>query len=265
MEADSINAAVLAPDLDSDGDTFDLFLREVAKDITQKAGQKCTAIRRVFVPSESMDLVRDALIGELERVRVGDPGLREVKMGPLCNAAQLKDVREGVDAIAAQAKMVFGDGGRGNLVGIDNERGYFMSPVLFEAEDARSATVVHAHEVFGPAATLIPYSGSAEEAAELVSLGCGGLVSSYYSDDAKLAGAYTLNASAHHGRIHLGSVRMAEASPGPGTTLPPLVHGGPGRAGSGEELGGERSLAFYMQRTAVQGAKPMLEKILMLS
>ena len=183
-------------------------------------------------------------------------------MGPLTSSSQLSDVLGGIERLSGVAKKVHGDGGRGSLVGIDNERGYFVSPVVFQAVDSRKASAVHEHEVFGPVATILPYDGSAADAAGIVKMGQGGLVSTVYSDDRDFVRDAVLGIAPYHGRVCVGSARMAEHSMGPGTVLPQMVHGGPGRAGGGEELGGRRGLEFYMQRTAVQGLKPLLEKTL---
>jgi 3,4-dehydroadipyl-CoA semialdehyde dehydrogenase len=262
VEADSLNAAVLGPDVDPEGDTYDLFLREVVRDMTQKAGQKCTAIRRIFAPEQVVSRVRDDLRERLAAVRVGNPALAEVKMGPVSTADQLESVREGIELLRRSGEMVHGDGGRGQLVGVEGERGFFIAPVLMYAAQPEAATEIHAHEVFGPVATLMPYSGDAAAASRLVRMGGGGLVSSAYTDDREWATQMVLGIAPYHGRVNVGSEKIAEVSPGPGTVLPQLVHGGPGRAGGGEELGGLRGMGLYMQRTAVQGLKPLLEKIL---
>lgn len=262
VEADSLNSAVLGPDVEEGSDTFDLFIREVANDVTQKAGQKCTAIRRVFVPRGALDAVIGALSARVSEVRVGDPSLKEVRMGPVATAGQLRDVRAGIELLRTVAEPVLGDGGRGKPLGVDGDKGYFVSPTLLLARDPANASPVHSHEVFGPCATLMPYSGDPAEAIGYVRRGQGGLVASVYSDDKDFASAMLFGIAPYHGRLHLGSARIAEHSPGPGTVLPNLVHGGPGRAGGGEELGGERGLRFYMQRTAVQGEKTVLEKLL---
>jgi 3,4-dehydroadipyl-CoA semialdehyde dehydrogenase len=260
VEADSLNAAVLGRDVEGGSDTHDLFVREVVRDMTQKAGQKCTAIRRILVPTESLDETREALIEELKAQRTGNPTVRGVRVGPLATESQLKDVREGVERLKGATKAIHGDGSRGELTEIDHDKGYFMSPVLFEAADA-GVEEVHAHEVFGPCATILPYSGDPSEAAQIVGMGQGGLVASVYSDDAAVAGEVALGMAPYNGRINIGSAKVASESLGPGAVLPQLVHGGPGRAGGGEELGGLRGLSFYMQRTALQGYKPLLEKM----
>lgn len=261
VEADSLNAAVLGPDVEPSSDTFDLFVREVTRDMTQKSGQKCTAIRRVLVPAQIVDAVIAALKEEILRVRVGNPALKDVRMGPLATESQLKDVREGIQRLTAVASFVHGDGGRGDLVGVEPDRGYFLAPCLLVVTDPDTAHIVHDLEVFGPVTTIVPYDGSSARASSLIRRGRGGLVSSIYSDDREFIQGVVLGVASHHGRLTIGSARVAEHSPGPGTVLPSMIHGGPGRAGGGEELGGLRGLNFYLQRTAVQGEKPLLQRI----
>jgi 3,4-dehydroadipyl-CoA semialdehyde dehydrogenase len=261
VEADSLNSAILGPDVQPDTAVWDLFVRETSKDMTQKAGQKCTAIRRIFVPRASLDAAREALIAEVQRTRVGDPSLSEVRMGPLATAQQRDDVTAGIAKLAASARFVHGDGGRGELVGVQ-DKGWFVGPTLLEAKGVADAGEVHRLEVFGPVQTLVPYSGDAEEACAGVALGTGGLVSSVYSDDKDFVTDAVLALAPYHGRLHLGHSKIAEHSPGPGTVLPQLVHGGPGRAGGGEELGSARGMSLYLQRCAVQGLKPLVAKIL---
>jgi len=261
VEADSLNAAVLGRDVDADSETFDLFVADVVRDMTQKAGQKCTAIRRVLVPEGMVDAAREALVEALRAVRVGNPALgREVGMGPVATADQLRDVREGIERLKGAAEPVCGDGGRGEPRGVEGEQGYFVAPTLLYAADAE-APAVHDREVFGPVATLMPYSGDPAEAARLVGLGQGGLVASIYTDEAKVAHEAVLGLAPYSGRVNVGGAKVAEHSLGPGAVLPQLLHGGPGRAGGGEELGAHRGLGLYLQRTAVQGYKPVLEKL----
>ena len=262
VEADSLNSAVLGPDVEDGADTFDLFLKDVAREVTQKAGQKCTAIRRIFVPAAQLEAVREALIEQLRQVKVGNPAHADARMGPLSTAAQLADVQAGVKRLHSVARPVFGDGGRGALVDVPAGKGFFLAPVLFEvAGDAVKAEAVHAHEVFGPVATLLPYSGQAADAARLVALGEGSLVASVYSDAPDFASEVALGVAPWSGRVSLGTSKVGEAVLGPGAVLPQLIHGGPGRAGGGEELGGQRGLALYLQRTAIQGYKPVLDKL----
>jgi oxepin-CoA hydrolase/3-oxo-5,6-dehydrosuberyl-CoA semialdehyde dehydrogenase len=260
VEADSLNAALLGPDVEPGSETYDLFLKDVLRDMTQKAGQKCTAIRRILVTASVADRVRDDLAERLAGVTVGNPAREGVRMGPVATAGQLKDVRDGIDLLARDGRLVFGSSGI-VPVGVEPGKGFFVSPVLLELEPGAAAPNVHSHEVFGPVATLVPYSGRAEDAAEIVARGRGGLVSSVYSEDVAFTGDVVLGLAPHHGRIFLGSVKIAELSPGPGTVLPQLVHGGPGRAGGGEELGGLRGLVFYLQRVALEGARPVVDKI----
>jgi oxepin-CoA hydrolase/3-oxo-5,6-dehydrosuberyl-CoA semialdehyde dehydrogenase len=260
VEADSLNAAVLGKDASPGTETYDFYLKDVLRDMTQKAGQKCTAIRRVVVPAEVADRVRDDLAGRLGAVTIGNPALEGVRMGPVATAAQRQDVREGVDLLARDGRLVYGTA-EVKALGVEPGRGFFVSPVLIEVEPGADAPSVHGREVFGPVATIVPYAGGAEAAAEIVSRGGGGLVSSVYSEDAAFTTEVVTGIAPYHGRVFIGSAKIAEASPGPGTVLPQLVHGGPGRAGGGEELGGLRGLAFYMQRVALEGPRPLIERI----
>lgn len=255
IEADSVNAAVLGPDAEPGTETWDLFVREVAFDMTQKAGQKCTAIRRIFVPTDLMDDVRTDLSEELTRSATGDPAEKGTTVGPLATASQLRDICAGIDRMRSAATIAYGDG-----TALEGD-GYFVAPTLLEVADGHAADVVHAHEVFGPVATLIPFDGTAADAVALVRRGEGGLVASVYSDDTKFVSEMIFGIAPFHGRIHIGNKKVADHSPGPGTVLPQMLHGGPGRAGGGGELGGIRGLEFYTQRTAVQGLSPLLEKL----
>ena len=259
VEADSLNAAVLGPDVEPGSDMYELALDDVARDMTQKAGQKCTAIRRVLVPDGIAEHVRDDLIGRLSGVRVGNPALEDVRMGPLATASQLADVREGVGRLASEGRLAFGSAAPFAAAGVDAGKGFFISPVVVEVP--AGATTVHCREVFGPVAALLPYSGEAAEAAEIVARGNGGLVASVYAEDTGWIGEVVFGLAPLQGRIFLGHPKI-ELSPGPGTVLPQLVHGGPGRAGGGEELGGPRGLAFYMQRMALEGSRPVIAKVL---
>jgi 3,4-dehydroadipyl-CoA semialdehyde dehydrogenase len=260
VEADSLNAAVLGPDVEPGSETYELYLKDVIRDMTQKAGQKCTAIRRVLVPATRADRLRDDLIDRLQAITVGNPAQDGVRMGPVATADQQRDVRAGIDLLARDGRLVYGTAER-KPVGVPEGKGFFVNPALLELEPGADAPNVHSHEVFGPAATVIPYSGRPQDAGELVSRGRGGLVSSVYSEDQGFVTEMVLELAPYHGRIFLGSAKIAEMSPGPGTVLPQLVHGGPGRAGGGEELGGRRGLAFYMQRVALEGSRPVIEKV----
>ncbi len=246
VEADSLNAAVLGPDVEPRSDMYELFLKDVVRDMTQKAGQKCTAIRRVLVSQEQLSSVKEDLIELLTPIRVGDPSLEDTRMGPLATASQLADVREGVQRLGG--KLAFGSAAP--VAG----KGYFISPVLIEAP----GEAVHEREVFGPVASLLPFE---KNPSSLVVRGNGGLVCSIYSEDQEFIEKTVLEVAPHHGRVFLGHPKI-ELSPGPGTVLPQLVHGGPGRAGGGEELGGPRGLALYLQRVALEGPRPIIQKLL---
>jgi 3,4-dehydroadipyl-CoA semialdehyde dehydrogenase len=246
VEADSLNAAVLGPDVEPRSDMYELFLKDVVRDMTQKAGQKCTAIRRVLIPYAVASSVREDLIELLSAMRVGDPKFEDTRMGPLASREQLADVREGVAQLGGRHAF-----GSSNPIG---SKGFFISPIL--VEDA--ADIVHEREVFGPVAALVRYK---DNPGEIVVRGNGGLVSSVYSDDQEFLERIVGEIAPYHGRLFLGHPKI-ELSPGPGTVLPQLVHGGPGRAGGGEELGGPRGLSFYMQRVALEGSRPVIAKIL---
>ena len=261
VEADSLNAAILGPDAEAGGETYDFFLKDVLRDMTQKAGQKCTAIRRILVPEPLCERFRDDLADRLGAVVVGNPASEGVRMGPLATAGQKQAALDGISLLARDGRLVHSRPGL-KPEGVEEGKGFFVSPTLLEVEPGADAPSVHSHEVFGPVSTIVPYDGTAAQAAQIVARGQGGLVSSVYSEDVPFVSDVTLGLTPFHGRVFLGSVKIAEMSPGPGTVLPVLVHGGPGRAGNGEELGGERGLAFYMQRTAIEGSRPVIERIL---
>lgn len=261
VEADSLNAAVLGPDVEPGSETEQLFVADVVRDMTQKAGQKCTAIRRVFIPEARLDALAGQLRERLAEIVVGDPAVGKGRMGPLATAGQRRDVRAGIERLAAETDAVFGGTGEVTPDGVPAGKGFFVGPVLRRAADPAAARALHEHEVFGPVSTIAPYSGDAADAAALVALGAGGLVGSVYSDDRAFLRAFVLDAAAYHGRVYCGSAKIGGHSAGPGTVLPQLVHGGPGRAGGGEELGGVRGVKHYMQRTAIQGDKKMLAAI----
>jgi oxepin-CoA hydrolase/3-oxo-5,6-dehydrosuberyl-CoA semialdehyde dehydrogenase len=262
VEADSLNATVLGQNVEAGSDTYQMFIRHVSREITQKTGQKCTATRRIFVPAGLIDRIIEDLGEALSVIKVGDPSLDEVRMGPLANEQQLQDVRAGTKKlIDAGCEVVWGDPESVELVGADAAKGCFVGPLLLKNDAPADADVVHDHEVFGPVSTLMPYGGT-DEAVSLVARGGGGLVASVYSDDKKELGALILGLAPLSGRVLAGSKKVADQAISPGLVLPSCVHGGPGRAGGGEELGGERGLAFYMQRTAVQGDRALLDRIL---
>jgi oxepin-CoA hydrolase/3-oxo-5,6-dehydrosuberyl-CoA semialdehyde dehydrogenase len=253
IEADSINAAVLGPDVESGCDTFEQFLANVTVDMTQKAGQKCTAVRRILVPSAMVGEVQGALRERLQAIVVGNPLEDGVRMGPVASSDQLRDVRSGIERLRQAADVVLGGGAP------IRDRGYFVAPTLLFARDAW-ASVLHELEVFGPCATIVPYSGAVEDAVGLCNRGGGALVASLYSDDRAFVETLVLGIAPWHGRIWLGSEKTQGQALGPGAVLPATVHGGPGRAGGGEELGGLRGLAPYLQRTAVQGDRAVVAR-----
>ncbi len=261
VEADSLNGAVLGPDVERGDDTWTLFLTDVARDLTQKTGQKCTAIRRVFVPRDQLEAVREDLLDRLSVTKVGNPQSEGVTMGPVATASQLRDVRAGIEKLVADGATVH-TGGAGAVQGIGapEGRGYFVAPTLLSVEHGAAADAVHAHEVFGPVVTLVPYDGAAEAVA-LVRRGGGGLVTSVYTEDRGFAAEVIVGIAPFHGRVTVANAKVAGAWFGPGTVLPQLLHGGPGRAGGGEELGGLRGLGLYLQRTALQGYGPFVDHI----
>ncbi len=254
LEADSLNAAILAPDVLRDSETYGLFLANVELDVIQKAGQKCTAVRRILVPAERVREVAADLVERLAGVQVGDPRSQETRMGPLASREQLESVRAGITALAKEAEILCG--GAASV----HAKGWFVAPTLLLARDAE-AEVFHALEVFGPVATVLPYSGAAEEAVRLANRGGGGLVASVYSNEREWTEKVVLGIAPWHGRVWIGSDKMAGQSVPPGTVLPASIHGGPGRAGGGQELGGLRGLEPYLQRTAVQGFQGFVEKL----
>ncbi len=259
VEADSLNASVLGPDVELASETGGLFLADAVRDMTQKTGQKCTAIRRVLVPAARLDEVADAFKERLGGIVVGDPATEGVRMGPVATAQQLKDVREGIARLAAETTSVYG--GTGEIT-VNGDKGYFVGPVVRSTADPINCKALNDHEVFGPVITLGSYDGTADYAARFIARGEGCLVSSAYSDDREWVAGFVGGAGAWAGRLYLGSAKMASMSPGPGTVLPALVHGGPGRAGGGEELGGERGLQGYLQRVALEGDASVLKALL---
>ena len=259
VEADSLNAAVMGPDVETGSETWQMMLNEVVTDVRQKAGQKCTAIRRVFVPPAKLESFCDAVRERLEDIVVGNPAAPNVRMGPLVSANQVDDVRAGVEALHAQTTKVTGELHPQELVDVQDGKGFFLTPHLFRVDDVASAPLVHEREVFGPVVSVLPYEDNAT-LIDLCAAGGGSLVSSVYSDDRMFSRDLLVGLAPFNGRLTHGSSKVAGISPGPGTVMPMLVHGGPGRAGGGEELGGVRGLSFYMQRTAVQGYSALLDK-----
>lgn len=261
VEADSLNAAVLAADVEPGSEVWSTAVRHVATDMTQKAGQKCTAIRRVMVPEARCDAFIDSLREQLAGTKVGNPLVDGVTMGPVSTAAQLRDVLAGIRRLADEGQIVHGSAERMDGAGSEAGKGYFVTPTVVRMKHA-GAGVVHDHEVFGPVSAILPYDGSALAAGEAVGRGCGSLMTTVYSDDRAWLGTMLEEAPPWLGRMMLVSSKVADQVTAPGMVLPQSIHGGPGRAGGGEELGGERGLAFYMQRTALQGDRVILGKLL---
>jgi oxepin-CoA hydrolase/3-oxo-5,6-dehydrosuberyl-CoA semialdehyde dehydrogenase len=256
-ETDSINASILGPDAVPGTPEFDLFVREVKREMISKAGQKCTAIRRIIAPAAiSADVVR-ALSSELAGVRIGNPTREDVDMGALASVGQRAEVRARVADLAAEAEVAYGNREDFEVLDADPQRGAFFMPTLLFCERPISAKAVHSVEAFGPVSTVLPYE-NLDEAIELSRLGAGSLVESIVTSDDDVARELVLGTAAHHGRILVINRHCAAESTGHGSPLPHLVHGGPGRAGGGEELGGVRGVLHYMQRTALQGAPETL-------
>ena len=257
MEADSLNAAILGADAGPGSEEFDLFVKEIVREMTAKAGQKCTAIRRVLVPRAACEAVAKAVGERLAKTTVGDPRDEAVRMGALASLAQRDEVRARIRELAAEAEIVAGDPVNVRVVAGDADRGAFLNPVLLYCEKPTSARAPHDVEAFGPVSTLMPYD-DADEAIAIARRGKGSLVASVFTNDAAIARELTLGLAPFHGRVLIGNRASAKSSTGHGSPLPGLVHGGPGRAGGGEELGGMRSVKHYMQRTAVQATPRLL-------
>jgi oxepin-CoA hydrolase / 3-oxo-5,6-dehydrosuberyl-CoA semialdehyde dehydrogenase len=259
-EADSLNAAVLGPDVGPDDEEFDLFAKEVAREMTVKAGQKCTAIRRAIVPRRHLDAMAARLRDRLAKISVGDPALEGVKMGALASKAQQADVAERVAMLAAGNEIVYGanDGFAPKGQGVAN--GAFFAPTLVLCRDGMKNDAVHDVEAFGPVSTLMPY-GDFDEAMALAARGRGSLVATLVTHDPKVAAKAIPQMAAWHGRLLVLDRESAAESTGHGSPLPMLKHGGPGRAGGGEELGGIRAVKHFLQRAAVQGSPTMLTAV----
>lgn len=260
MEADSLNCSILGEDAVPGTPEFDLFVNQVRSEMTVKCGQKCTAIRRILVPEPLIEDVQIALGKALDKVTIGDPRLKEVRMGSLVSRDQLKEVHNRTKEIARTAQIVYGDFEGVSTIGADAAKGAFVRPILLREDAPFENTAVHETEAFGPVATLMPYKGI-EEAVELAKMGKGSLVSSIVTNSDSIARDYVINAASHHGRILVLNRENAKQSTGHGSPLPQLVHGGPGRAGGGEEMGGIRGVRHYMQRCAIQGTPTTLTEI----
>ena len=252
LEADSLNATVLGPSAHPGTQEFDLFIKETVKEITIKAGQKCTAVRRILVPENLLEEVQKALSAKLAATKIGDPSVEGVRMGALATRLQVDRVRESVQKLALSQEIAFGSIDTVDVIGADKEIGAFFSPILFVNDDPFKKIDVHEIEAFGPVSTLMPYK-TLDDAIELAKMGKGSLVSSIVTPNDTEALDYVVGAANMHGRILVLNAACAKESTGHGSPMPLLTHGGPGRAGGGEEMGGKRGVLHYLQRTAIQG------------
>ncbi len=261
MEADSLNAAVLGPDALPGTPEFDLFVKEVRKEITVKCGQKCTAIRRIIVPQDLVEDFQIALGKQLQRVTIGNPEDETVRMGSLVSKDQVTEVDKQVAKLLEESNLVIGDPEvRPDIVGAKWDQGAFYSPLVFLNDDPLNKTQVHEVEAFGPVSTIMPYK-DLSEAIQLAQMGKGSLVSSIATFDDDIAAQYVQEAASHHGRILVLNRECAAESTGHGSPMPLLSHGGPGRAGGGEEMGGKRGVLHYLQRCAVQGSPTTISAV----
>ncbi|MCD6065568.1 MAG: paaZ [Bacteroidetes bacterium] len=260
MEADSLNCCVLGTDVSPDMPEFDIFIKEVAREITTKAGQKCTAVRRIIVPESRVEDVQIALGKRLAQNVIGDPNVEGVRMGSLAGKAQLLEVKEKVEILSKTQKIVIGNFENFEVKGADKNKGAFMPPIIFLNDKPFVNTDCHNVEAFGPVSTIMPYK-TIDEAIELSKMGKGSLVSSIVTADNSIARKYTLGAACMHGRILVLNAECVKESTGHGSPMPMLVHGGPGRAGGGEEMGGKRGVFHYLQRTAIQGSPTTITAI----
>ncbi|HEY9083658.1 MAG TPA: phenylacetic acid degradation bifunctional protein PaaZ [Vicingaceae bacterium] len=260
MEADSLNASILGEDAIPGTEEFDLFIKEVQREMTVKAGQKCTAVRRIIVPEKLVEDVQIALGKRLAQTVIGNPAVEGVRMGALAGLEQVKEVKEKVAQLSASQKIVFGDVDNFEVTGADKSKGAFLSPILFLNENPFTNTDCHNIEAFGPVSTIIPYK-TLDEAIELANMGKGSLVCSIVTNDDKIAKEFVLGAACMHGRILILNAACSKENTGHGSPMPLLTHGGPGRAGGGEEMGGKRGILHYLQRTAIQGSPTMITKV----
>ncbi len=260
LEADSLNCIVMGEDVSPDKPEWDIFIKEIRKEMTLKAGQRCTGIRRIFVPGNKMEDVWKAIATSLSQTTIGNPLNEKVRMGSLAGQTQRNEVREQVQKLLASSQIIYGSLDSVDVVDADAIKGAFMSPVLLMNENPFTAKEVHEVEAFGPVSTIMPYK-NADEAIALSKLGKGSLCSTIVTADYKTAQHYVIGASSHHGRILVLNNECAKESTGHGSPLPLLIHGGPGRAGGGEEMGGLRGVKHYLQRTALQGSPSTITAI----
>jgi len=259
MEADSLNCCILGSDVKPESVEFDLFIKEIVREMTTKAGQKCTAIRRAIVPDNKVDAVTQALSDKLGKINVGNPDNESVRMGALAGLRQRKDVRSAVQQLRLDSRIIFGDPDQITPIDASSDTGAFMSPVVMLAENPDHSSA-HDIEAFGPVSTIIPYVDN-EHAVQLAARGKGSLVGSLITNSPDVARQVILGMAPHHGRVLVLNDACAKESTGHGSPLPQLIHSGPGRAGGGEELGGVRGVKHYMQRTALQGSPDMLSAV----
>ncbi|MBT4078796.1 MAG: phenylacetic acid degradation bifunctional protein PaaZ [Gammaproteobacteria bacterium] len=259
MEADSLNCSIMGKDVEPGSDEFDLYIKELSREMTVKSGQKCTAIRRAIIPSDKLDAVAEAMIARLSKTTLGNPSNENVRMGPLASIDQREDVKQQLSKLTQDNEILFGKSTELELLDANADKGAFMSPVLMCAENP-ATTSAHDIEAFGPISTLIPY-GDEEHAIQLAALGKCSLVGSIITGNSDIATRLSIGAAAYHGRLLILNSSCAKESTGHGSPLPHLIHGGPGRAGGSEEMGGVRGVKHYMQRTAIQGSPDMLTAI----
>ena len=258
-EQDSLNASILGPDAAPGTAEFDLFVKEVVREMTQKAGQKCTAIRRALVAEAHIDAAEEAIASRLDKIAIGNPRSEGVRLGALAGLDQRRDVRANIEMLKGETRAVTGDGPL-NLVDADSEKGAFLAPTLLRCDTPLTSSLVHEVEAFGPVSTLMPYA-NVEEAGAIARAGKGSLVMSLFSHDRNAIGDIVLATASSHGRILIVDRDSAADSTGHGAALPHLLHGGPGRAGGGHELGGLSGMSHYLQRTAIQAAPDMLDRL----
>lgn len=261
MEADSLNCCVLGTDVTTSMPEFDIFIKEIAREITTKAGQKCTAVRRIIVPKNMVEDVQIALGKRLSLNIIGDPNVEGVRMGSLAGFSQLIEVKEKVEILSKTQKIIIGNFENFEVKGANKSKGAFMPPIIFYNDSPFINTDCHNIEAFGPVSTIMPYN-TIDDAIELSKMGKGSLVSSIITADNTIARKYTIGAACMHGRILILNAECAKESTGHGSPMPLLIHGGPGRAGGGEEMGGKRGVFHYLQRTAIQGSPSTITTIL---
>lgn len=260
LEADSLNCCVLGPDVAPGMPEFDIFIKEVVREVTTKAGQKCTAIRRIMVPADRVEDVQIALGKRLQQTTIGDPAVEGVRMGPLAGLSQREEVQERIQQLSKTQEIIIGDIENFEVKGADKKKGAFVSPLIFLNSDPFKNTDCHDVEAFGPVSTIMPYD-ELGDAIKLARMGKGSLVCSLITADDDIAAEFVMGAATMHGRILILNKDCAKESTGHGSPMPLLVHGGPGRAGGGEEMGGKRGVLHYLQRTAIQGSPTTISRI----